>query len=284
MVKFTTASYEELKSELQDIAIQSENMLQRAQRSFQSIQNCIQQLKDFILQYNFKDKEEEVLFFKQIKPQYLRDLHYYNEIFYFEAKRPVSSKDELVVYFNRGLERIRLFFERNQDLYNYHRMGKMDQDSQYYIRNVNSQDDPSTYMIDFDSRFCTVHSYKLSRILAFEQFKQYLLSEMEALDQESKVKAAGEGFQLTWTDSKVALIELLYAIHSRGAINNGKLDIKQLFTVVEQLLNIDLGNYYAVFQQNIRIRKKNRTAYLEQLIEYLERRMDDADENPKNYF
>ena len=76
------------------------------------------------------------------------------------------------------------------------------------------------------------------------------------------------------------LRELLYALQSAGLFNNSKIDRKQLANQLEHFFNIDLGNYYRVFQE-MRIRKINRTTFLDQLKDRLIQRMDEADENPK---
>ena len=34
--------------------------------------------------------------------------------------------------------------------------------------------------------------------------------------------------KLTWTGSKVALIELIYALHTEGVFNNGAADLKNI--------------------------------------------------------
>ncbi|MDH7459858.1 RteC domain-containing protein [Chitinophagaceae bacterium 26-R-25] len=74
----------------------------------------------------------------------------------------------------------------------------------------------------------------------------------------------------------------MYALQSLVVFNNGAADIKLLATYFERIFTVDLGNYYRIFQE-IRIRKGNRTAFLKSLIERLTQRMDDADENPKQY-
>ncbi|WP_057940545.1 RteC domain-containing protein [Algoriphagus resistens] len=79
-----------------------------------------------------------------------------------------------------------------------------------------------------------------------------------------------------WTDSKSALIELAYALHSRGAVNHGKSDVKAIITLMETLFNIQVGNFYRTFQ-SMRGRKKNRTIFLDSLKESLVKRMDETD-------
>ena len=83
--------------------------------------------------------------------------------------------------------------------------------------------------------------------------------------------------KLQWTGAKVSLIELIYSLQTTGVINNGTADIKLLTNFFERTFQVDLGNVYNVFQE-MRIRKKNRTSFLDQLKERLIQRMDEADE------
>ncbi|MFT4018865.1 MAG: RteC domain-containing protein [Agriterribacter sp.] len=63
---------------------------------------------------------------------------------------------------------------------------------------------------------------------------------------------------LNWTGSKVALIELIYALHSQSVFDNGKTDIKVIVQTFENILNINLGDFYHTYLE-LRSRKANRT-------------------------
>jgi hypothetical protein len=80
-----------------------------------------------------------------------------------------------------------------------------------------------------------------------------------------------------WTGSKVALTELLYAMQASGVLNNGSIGIKETAQNFEKIFQTDLGNYYHCFNE-IRLRKKNRTALLDLLREKVIQKMDGLDE------
>ena len=83
--------------------------------------------------------------------------------------------------------------------------------------------------------------------------------------------------KLFWTGNKTDLIELIYALHSSGAINSGTADIKEMASACEQIFNIDLGDYYRTFLE-IRSRKINQTKFIDKLKESLTKRIEDTDE------
>jgi len=81
-----------------------------------------------------------------------------------------------------------------------------------------------------------------------------------------------------WTGSKVALIELIYALHTEGVFNQGASELKEVATFFEEAFEVDLGQFNRTFLE-IRARKSERTKFLNTLKEKLILRMDDADEN-----
>lgn len=286
MRTFTSEKYAQMQAELAEIARSADNELQRSERSYQVVKDSMEELKGFIIAYEFKDTGDEIMFFKEIKPKFLCELLYFREVFYIEVNRPVGNRDMISDYYRQFSERIRIFFERNQLLYAYYRSGKTNDDALFFTRDSGhplllQEDTP-----DLDTRFCTVNSFKLGKIRAYEQLNTYLQGAVGRLENPTIGNSDGqtedERPDVTWTDAKVTLIELGYAIFSKGSVNNGNADIRLIMAALEYAFNINLGNYYTVFNQNICIRKRSsRTLYLDQLREFLERRMDEADEYPR---
>jgi hypothetical protein len=86
------------------------------------------------------------------------------------------------------------------------------------------------------------------------------------------------GKKLKWTGSKVALVELIYALHAESVLNNGNADLKETVSHFENMLDVELGQFNRTFLE-IRGRKSDRTKFLSTLTTTLVNRMDDADEN-----
>lgn len=281
MEKFIASEYARMNESLQAIAIKAANGLQKAERSCQAVQSSIRHLREFISDYAFKDDAEEICFFKELKPKFLKELIYFSELYHIESEKPVTGREIQEDYYKHIMEGMRLFFEKNRQFYTYYLAGKTHVDEMYFLRRSDTVDiSPSEYLPDIDTRFSTVYSYKLSKILAYEDLNRYLQHAIHAL-YSSANQSAVERPKITWTDSKVDLVELVYAIHAKGAVNHGEADITVIAGAVGQAFGIDLGNVSSAFNQNIRIRKKNRTAGLQQLMDHLTRRMDDLDMHPR---
>lgn len=279
MIHFSDQLQARLAEGLQRIALESENQLQRAERSCRLLEAILEELRAFTHRYTFPDQQAEITFFKDIKPRFLRELFYFIELFYLEALKPVGGRKKQRAYLQQALDRVDVFFHRHQFLYTYYRMGQSHLDHLFFLRDGNTVPGWPDYGLELDPGFSTVHSYQLSRLQAFESLRDHLQAQLQALEQGQPLQAGsdGRGATLPWTDSKAALIELAYALRARGAVKNGKCDVKEVITGLEQLFDVRLGNFYRVYQ-GMRIRKKSRTPFLDSLKESLERRMDEADE------
>ncbi|MBV4358791.1 RteC domain-containing protein [Pinibacter aurantiacus] len=245
----------------------------------------MEQLRLKIAAYTFLNQEEEINFFKEIKPRFCSKLIYYLKVYRIETRRPTGSNDTQLKYLHKELGRLTHFFDNNLDFYQYYRSGATYLDEKYFLRG--NQDiflTLDSFHFDSDFNFSTSHDFKVAKIHAHELLRIYLNAAVEDLERKDEPpKSTFTPKQpLQWTAPKAALIELLYALQSAGAFNNGATDVKQVASYLEQVFNIDLGNYYRTLQE-LRIRKESRTAYLELLIEKLIQRMDQSDESPRQF-
>jgi hypothetical protein len=83
--------------------------------------------------------------------------------------------------------------------------------------------------------------------------------------------------KMVWTAPKIYLIELIYALQCTGVFNNSASDIREITSFFEQTFSVDLGNVYNSFSE-MRLRKKNRSSFLDLLKDRLIQRMDEADD------
>jgi hypothetical protein len=82
---------------------------------------------------------------------------------------------------------------------------------------------------------------------------------------------------LAWNASKTALTELIYALHTVNAINDGDGNMKSIATVFESVFNLKLDNLYKTYTE-IKARKGSRARFLEELVQRLNERMEKDDD------
>jgi hypothetical protein len=229
---------------------------------------------------NYLDCEsDEIYFFKVIKPQFLSKLVYWREIYSIESKRPIGAKKVIQDYLEQKLQEHYYFFVENTEFFSYYRNSQSHLDQQYFLRK-NYDLVAWGYFPEFgyDTSFNTAKDEVVAKIMAYEELHLYLDQEIEKLSENLKSSEhPPKKRPLHWSGPKVGLVELIYGLQSSGAFNNGNAEIKQIASFFEESFSVELGNYFNAFSE-MRLRKKSRTVFIDQMREKLIQKMDSADE------
>lgn len=279
MKNFTLKLNKDLSNQLQIIDSEESNIIIKAQKSIVCIRSALSKLKAFILESNFKNEEEEILFFKEIKQGILSQLIYYVKLNNIESKRPIGSLEIQQDYFLRELEKLTFYFNSHLEFYRYYRMSSTFLDDKFFVRgreDLHSHlDNPMIYI---DPDFSTSQDYTVAKIIANDRLEVFLKTELDALS----IKANNpnwvqlgslEDTPLQWTDNKTALVELIYALYASGSLNNGHCEIRELASFFEQAFNVKFTDIYHTY-----IEIKNRTnpvRYINNLKAALLRKMEE---------
>jgi hypothetical protein len=86
--------------------------------------------------------------------------------------------------------------------------------------------------------------------------------------------------KLQWTGSIVAWVELIYALHASGHINNGEVSLKKIFAVMGEAFDFKVEEFSRVFIDIKNRVKGDRTAFLDELKQALMRIMEEVDRKP----
>lgn len=277
-------NYKEIAQKLEDdlniLEIEEEDILEKTEKGIKLTKQALKEIRNFIVDYKFNGKEEEIYFFKHIKPRIYSKLIYYVKLFRIEGKHPRGSNKSQIKYLNCHIDKLQAYLNENLDFYHYYRREATTFDEQYFLRGkADLRLVPDTFHFLVDDQFSTSHDSTVATILANDLLIIHLKREIDKLENKENYSNKG-GLQkrprLTWTARKIYLIELVYALHSTDVINNGMADIKDIAYFVERVFKIDLGDYYRAFLE-IRMRKNGRTKFLDTLKEELIKRMDETD-------
>jgi len=270
----------DLNEQLNFIDLEIDNEIQRCEKAIDISLKAKEQLRIIILKNQFKSLDEEILFFKEVKPQFTSKIIYYNSILKIEMKKPNGGNRILKKYYNSELIKLKAFFDNELEFYKYYRSGNSYLDYKYFLRGkFDIKLALSSYYFEVDKNFSTSHDYKVAKILANDLIQLYLENRLIMIDNKENIEKSQvkPSVKLTWTGSKVALTELLYALHKEGVFNNGTLDLKEVAEYLQYTFQIDLGDYYRTFLE-LRMRKTSRTKFLSSLTDSLIKKMDEADE------
>lgn len=270
----------ELNEQLNFINLEMDDLVTKSVKSTEITLKVIYNIKKQFLKDKTMGLDSEIDFFKNIKPKFTSLYIYHNAIFKIETKMPHGGEKITKKYLNNELKKLKRFFDNNLDFYNYHRTGSSYLDFKYFVRgnyDVNLRLD--SFYFEVDHNFSTSHDFKLAKVLAYDRIQVYLETKLsnigKKLDVEkSQLEPKGK---MIWTANKVALTELLYALHTKGAFNNGAAELKEIASYLEEVFSIDLRQYRRTFLE-IRERKSDRTKFLNTLAVGLNKRMEETDE------
>jgi len=276
---FYEQTLEKLIGDLYDLNMNTGDAIESSEKAVETCLDAINNIKKHFKSNPVKIQEDEIKFFKEIKPQFLSKLIFHIKIYNMESLIPNECKNSREEAYNTELKKIKKYANQNQNFYRYFRTNSTHLDHKYFVRgNQDLKLKLKSNTFESDPEFSTSHDFILSKIIANTILQKHIEDKLATLNTSHSPQFLLNKPMINWTSSKVALIELIYALHTTNSFNHGESDIKEIAKLIEQTFNIDLGDYYRAFLE-IRMRKTGRTKYLDSLKEQLIKRMNQADEN-----
>ncbi len=243
----------DLEKDLKKIDLTNNDAIIKAEKSIFVINASLKELRKIVTATPFNSKQDEIEFFKKMKPEIVSKLMYFKSIFDIERKRPKGSVKKQKKYFDTEIQKFQDYFNNNHVFYQYFKGGETYSDKQYFLRKNKSIrihiDCFGSYMdddfsVNLDTTFAKFMGYKLAI--------QYFQNEIEKLSMnpnENQQQINVHRSNLTWTGTKVEATETVYALHACGVFNNGNAGIKEIADKFQVTFNIDLGDYYHTFSE-----------------------------------
>jgi hypothetical protein len=278
------ANFEELMQSwqlrLRNAEAEETDLLARVETCIRICEESLLQLRQWVMEHSFPDKDCEIFFFKQVKPVTMAR-YYYQKVYrlhigYFNGSG-LLEKERL----QRELKAIDRYFADNADFYSYYRMGCTHHDELYFVRGAYDwKICPEAN--HFDAVFSTGGDGKLAELMAYELLLKYI---DERLNPTCKLVEPASGAttlranhtSLHCTASITDIVELGYALYANGFFNNGKASIKDIMNLLSDMLQINLRNYSHTFFQ-IRERKIKVTKFIDELRSGLISYLDQLDQ------
>jgi hypothetical protein len=281
MKKFSESLLAALEQQIATIYRADDKPIMHAQKAIKVTVNTFEELKTFVIKYTFNSKDEEIEFFKNIKPKVASKLIYYNEIYNIEINKPSGSNKAVKKYYAKEQTKLKDFYYSNKDFYKYYRSGSNSLDKKYFLRrkhDIRLTLDSSYFQSDYS--FATSHDFKVAQILAHQDLQKYIEAKLSKLqNSDKKIPNQPQNTSpLKWTGSKVALVELMYALHNEGVLNHGNLSLNETAKNMEVLFNIELGQFNRIFSEIKKRKTIETTSFLDNLKQNLTKKIQDADE------
>ncbi|MBL7893625.1 MAG: RteC domain-containing protein [Bacteroidia bacterium] len=156
----------------------------------------------------------------------------------FESHFPFGDVFHKRRYIREHLNSLFSVFKNNKDQFCYLKNNKTTHDSLYFINENLNRDIAAAF-----------HALPILENYIGQKLKSLYNSPFPETSEQIKKS------ELSWTDEKINLVELTYALHYCKCINHGRSHIKQIASGFEQLFNVNMKDYNRVFI-DIKSRKK----------------------------
>lgn len=272
MLQFTSSLKKEINAKIEGIECSEVSVITKSLEASRVLAEAFNQLKTFILSYNFKDEDEEIFFFKEVKPRACSRLIYYRKVYNIEMNRPTGI-DKQREYLCELLNDINKYNTKRLDFIRYYRSGSSHLDTLYFLRGkTDIEQYLETFYYELDPNFSTNCDFKVAKIMANDMLSAYLMHEIELLN-DNGMKFGSFNFpttKKTWMGSKTELQEQIYAWDSAGSF--GDVPLTQLYDYIQNVFNIQLDSNLSRAFGDLKIRNVP-TPFLDKLKNALLKRM-----------
>lgn len=145
------------------------------------VENCFviagnywSELRATVAEYRFRSQDEEILFFKKVKPLFTAELEFFSLVYHSLLFCPCDVDGEMR-FWQREYRRLGEFNEKYSEFIDYYRSGRTDMDQFYYLRfhEMNAMD---ADFESYDSEPCsrTSHDRLIAKLWALERYSSYV--------------------------------------------------------------------------------------------------------------
>ena len=277
MKNFTNRLLIELENQLEETQTIEDDPIKKLEVAIEYVVISLEKLKAFFKNYNLNNKQDEIYFFKEIKPQFTSKLIYYNEIYNIEINKPIGDEKRIKKYYSKEIKKLKNFFTKNKEFYKYYRTKNTCLDKKYFLRKkYDIKLTLESYYFQSDPVFSTTHDYLIAKLIANEKIIIFLENKLN--NQTANTTKKNDKNILKWTGTKLALVELVYALHNEKIINNGNISLNECIKAVENFFNTEINQHNRIFLE-IRNRKTiDKTNFINSLHVNLNNKINQLDE------
>jgi len=230
--------FNEFEREYEVLKNTSDDVLTVSLEIIHYIEKKLKEMFNWLKKHVFKTLQEEIYFFKELKPRMVSKLLYCKELVNVESSLPPSKKNKRKHY-EEWLAKIHQYGLNNREFYQYYRSRTTVKDEDFFVRrsykNIFRDD---CCLINYDSKLCTSHDYNVAIIIANDMLTGYLENKLDELNG-TRTAYSPMNNKITWTGTKIEMAEMIYGLHYKQMLNNGNIDIKEIARGFSIAFNID---------------------------------------------
>jgi hypothetical protein len=129
--------------------------------------------------YLFEDQQEEIGFYKMLKPKFVGLMDYFTQLYKSVLFQPEDTKGKKE-YWKEELTMCKNFLSRHRSFCRYYEQGNTAMDHIYFVQINNQQ--PLIFGINENNwHVITSYSYLLARVIAIKKYHHYILEKLDLL-------------------------------------------------------------------------------------------------------
>jgi hypothetical protein len=264
----------ELQAEIAMLDSEAIAPTERLKHTLPLIAGVINDIKAEVIENGFAVEEEEIYFFKHIKPAFYALQLFELSLHDLVIRKPMGTMEMITAFFEDELLYISRFFKTNAFHYYYYKTGATELDERYFIREAQPGRIPIFDIIDPLPGFSTALDYSFAKFIAYERIQLYLIDQLATLRTDNKEAAKQTNRALKWTGETINLVELAYGIWLTGQINNGNATITEIVLWLEVNLQTKVGRAYRRWVSISKRKRVGPVKFLDQMREAVLKRLE----------
>lgn len=266
------AATKTLCEELEQLHLEEPDISYRSTKAAKLIRKVLTTFRKQISEQGFKCEEDEIHFFKYVKPRVNSYLIFFSVLDEIETEKMLANDKEFKECVDKKQRMFRYIMRENREFVSYYRAGLTHLDRIYFLRgaNLSTLSKHSTKQLD-DPDFNTSHDSIAANIMAFDLFHKHLSPKPDLHKAFSPPSP-----KLKWTGNRLDLVELIYALQGSGALNYGEAELKDICEAFELVFQTKVGDLYRSFH-DISNRKKEQIKFVNRLESDLEKKILDLE-------
>jgi len=98
MKRFCADQLNKLEEDINENSLNENIDISSSEKAIALIFKHLAILKQYVIKNDFKNEDEEIYFFKNLKPKFIAKIIYYNAIYKIEVKKPYGTKNVIEQY------------------------------------------------------------------------------------------------------------------------------------------------------------------------------------------
>jgi hypothetical protein len=174
-IKFYDKLFKQLEFDLGHIDRKSLDPKTKLLEVLMAVKKSLGELQRHVVSHTFENQEDEIYFFKFIKPKFYSSWIFAFEVHQLQLRKPIGTKEMVTAYLEDELKLLQRYFSKNEFYYHYYKSGDTGLDTLCFVRNSGITMITVPEISELEQSFSTACDLLFSKFMAYEKLQVYIL-------------------------------------------------------------------------------------------------------------